>query len=115
MELLILENLAIDMIEAFFLDPMHLVYLGCMKKLPHIWVNERRSMKIRMSSNLIKEISRLLVSIEELIPVLKLPPFSFWGAGVRRSFSKCVRFPSVFFLLPYLALGYETLFNTKLS
>lgn len=65
----ILENLEIDMIEAFFIDPMHLVYLGCMKKLLQIWVNERRSMKIRMSSNLINEISRLLVAIEELIPV----------------------------------------------
>lgn len=26
----VLENLAIDMIE-FFIDPMHIVYLGCMK------------------------------------------------------------------------------------
>ncbi|KAI9554939.1 hypothetical protein GHT06_020219 [Daphnia sinensis] len=69
MGLSILENLAIDMTEAFFLDPMHLVYLGGMKKLLHIWVNERRSMKIRMSSKLINEICRLLVSIEELIPV----------------------------------------------
>ena len=48
---------------------MHLVYLGCMKKLLNILVNERRNMKIRMSSRLIKEISHLLVAIEELIPV----------------------------------------------
>ncbi|XP_045034558.1 uncharacterized protein LOC116918962, partial [Daphnia magna] len=65
----ILESLPIDMIECFFIDPMHLVFLGCMKKLLNIWVNERKRMRIRMSSQQIAEISRLLVAIEELIPV----------------------------------------------
>jgi phage-related protein len=38
------------------------------KKL-NVWVNERKSMEIKMASHLITEISRLLVAIEELMQI----------------------------------------------
>ena len=39
----ILGNLATEMIESFFIDPMHLVYLGSMKKILNIWVKREEA------------------------------------------------------------------------
>jgi hypothetical protein len=38
-ETTILEQLPIDMVHDFFLDPMHVLYLGVMKKLLKFWVD----------------------------------------------------------------------------
>ncbi|KZS01887.1 Uncharacterized protein APZ42_001310, partial [Daphnia magna] len=65
----ILENLPINMTNDFPIDPMHLVYLGAMRKLLHIWCNQRRSMKIRISKQIISEIYGILEDIAKLIPV----------------------------------------------
>ncbi|XP_045028751.1 uncharacterized protein LOC116931694 [Daphnia magna] len=65
----ILENLPINMTNDFPIDPMHLVYLGAMRKLLHIWYNQRRSMKVRISKQIISEISGILEDIAKLIPV----------------------------------------------
>jgi hypothetical protein len=48
---------------------MHLVYLGAIGKLLHIWCNQRRSMKVRIFKQIISEISGILEAIAKLIPV----------------------------------------------
>lgn len=63
------ENLPINMTNVFPIDPMHLVYLGVMRKLLHISCNQRRSMKVRISKQIITEISGILEAIAKLIPV----------------------------------------------
>lgn len=64
----ILENLNVDMVLCFPNDPMHLVYLGCMRKLLHIWTYKRRLMKIKVTAQEMAEISQVLVDIHEVIP-----------------------------------------------
>jgi len=59
----VLENLPINMTNDFPIDPIHLVYLGVMRKLLHIWCNQRRSMKVRISKQIITEISGILEAI----------------------------------------------------
>jgi hypothetical protein len=53
----------------FPIGPMHLVYLGAIGKLLHIWCNQRRSMKVRIFKQIISEISGILEAIAKLIPV----------------------------------------------
>lgn len=50
----VLENLSINMTNDFPVDPMHLVYLGAMRKLLYIWCSQRRSMKVIISIQIIK-------------------------------------------------------------
>ena len=64
-----LENLPIDMVDDFCVDPMHLVYLGVMRKLLYIWVHGRKSMKVMLSWQQMNESSKILVRIESLISV----------------------------------------------
>jgi hypothetical protein len=40
-----LENLSINMVDDFCIDPIHIVYLRVMRKLIYIWVHGRKSMK----------------------------------------------------------------------
>ena len=65
----ILESLPIDMVKTFCIDPMHLVYMGAARKLLFIWVHGRRTMKVKLSWQMMKEISDILVKIEKLISV----------------------------------------------
>lgn len=53
----------------FPIVPMHLVYLGAVRKLLHKWCNQRRCMKVKNAKQIITEISRILDDIEKLIPV----------------------------------------------
>ncbi|KAI9559462.1 hypothetical protein GHT06_013452 [Daphnia sinensis] len=57
------------MVDDFCIDPMHLVYLGVMRKLLYIWVHGRKSMKIRLSWQQMNEISKILFRIQSLISV----------------------------------------------
>lgn len=41
----ILENLPINMINNFTIDPMHCGYIGAMRKLLHVWYSQRKSIK----------------------------------------------------------------------
>ncbi len=58
-----LENLPINTIDDFCIDPMHLVYLGVMRKFLYIWVYGGKSMKVRFSWQQINEISKILERI----------------------------------------------------
>ena len=53
----VLQNLPINMVDAFPIDPMHLVYLGAVRKVLHKWCNQRRGMKVKISKQIISEIS----------------------------------------------------------
>lgn len=65
----VLQNLPINMVDAFPIDPMHLVYLGAVRKLLHKWCNQRRNMKVKISKQIITEISLILDDIAKFIPV----------------------------------------------
>lgn len=65
----ILKNLPFNVVDDFAIDPIHLVHLGAMRKILHIWCNHRRSMKIRISKQIISEISGILESIAKFILV----------------------------------------------
>lgn len=55
-----------NIIKSFVIDPMHLLYLGVVKKLIHLWVNGRPPSKLQYKN--IVNISDLLVSLKEQIP-----------------------------------------------
>jgi hypothetical protein len=65
----ILESLPIDMVDSFCIDPMHLVYLGVMRKLLYCWMHGRRTMKVRLTMQTMMEISNILVKISKFISV----------------------------------------------
>ena len=64
-----LNLLPIDMIDTFAIDPMHLVFLGIMKKLLQIWTSGKRKMKIKISARAIAEISEVLKDLVDCITV----------------------------------------------
>jgi hypothetical protein len=57
------------MIETFFIDPMHLVQMEEMLKLLSILVHGRRMMKVKLSWQMMKEVSDILVQIKKFISV----------------------------------------------
>ena len=62
-------NLGIDFTTQFPWDSMHLLYLGIMKKLLHIWVEDRStSKKAKLSARLIDELSQELINLNEFVP-----------------------------------------------
>ena len=63
------ENFPINMADSFCIDPMHLVYMGVMRKLLFVWVHGRKSMKVRLSLHQMNEISNILVRTEAFITV----------------------------------------------
>lgn len=63
----ILESLPSDMVEAFCIDPMHLVHWGVTLKLLFTWVSSRRTMKVKISWQILKDISNILVKVEKFI------------------------------------------------
>jgi hypothetical protein len=65
----LLETLPIDMIETFCIDPMHLVHMRAMLKLLFILVHNRRIMKVKLSWQMMKEVSDILVQIKKFISV----------------------------------------------
>lgn len=66
----LLENLPvpIGMVSQFVLDPMHLVHLGVMKKLFTIWLKGPVTLRCRLGSFQIQEISENLMKFNEYIP-----------------------------------------------
>lgn len=60
-------DLNIDMVSYFVLDYMHLVCLGVMRKLLHLWVSG--PLKVRLPSNLVKKLSSYLMDCSKHVPV----------------------------------------------
>ena len=54
-------QLDVGMVSQFVLDPMHLVYLGCMKRLLWLWMKGPIQNKCRIGPTAIKSISNLLL------------------------------------------------------
>lgn len=61
------EKLPIDMVLDFPLDPMHLIYLGVVKRLLGLWRTADRSSLVRISGSQLKQIDlRLLAAVPSL-------------------------------------------------
>ncbi|CAH8557459.1 unnamed protein product [Schistosoma margrebowiei] len=56
----IMETLSINMIVAFPLDPMHMVYLGVTKKLANLWIDLARRRMRNFNSCAIRDINNLI-------------------------------------------------------
>lgn len=56
-----------DMVQSFPLDYMHLVLLGAMRKLIHLWMS-KGPVTVRLHSRQIAKISELLLSLRQFIP-----------------------------------------------
>lgn len=74
----VLQNLPINMVDAFPVDPMHLVYLGTVRKILPKWCNQRRSMKVKISKQMITEISQILDDIAKLIQLNSTVKQGLW-------------------------------------
>lgn len=61
-----LESLSINMIENFPLDPMHMVFLGAMRRLLLMYING--PLKSRLSPQTIRNISSELVKLRPYVP-----------------------------------------------
>ena len=59
----ILEMLPISMFLNFAIDVMHLVFIGVMRKLLHIWFNCRKGIRIRLTKASITSVSNTLNQI----------------------------------------------------
>jgi hypothetical protein len=57
------------MIETFCIDPMNLFHMGAMLKFAFILVHARRMMKVKLSWQMMKEVSDILVQIKKFISV----------------------------------------------
>ena len=86
-------NLGLDFATQFPRDSMHLLYLGIMKKLLHIWVKDRStSKKAKLSAKQIEELSQELVNLYEFVPSSfarrprSLKELDRWKATEYRSF-----------------------------
>ena len=69
--------------------PMRLVYLGAVRKVLHKWCNQRRGMKVKISKQIISEISQILDAIEKLIPVEFTRKTRFLGDISRLKATEC--------------------------
>lgn len=87
-----LEVLSIDMIQAFPLDPMHLIYLGVVKKLLIFWTKSKKHFSCKLDARKIDKISSNLQKaalnkpseISRKIRTLNVLPY--WKATEFRSF-----------------------------
>jgi len=57
-----------DMVRSFPLDYMHLVLLGTMRKLIHLWIS-KGPVTVRLHSRQIAKISELLLTLRQFIPI----------------------------------------------
>ena len=64
----ILETLPISMAYNFVIDVMHLVFIGVMRKLLHVWLNCRRAIKVHLLKATITAVSNNLDQIKNCIP-----------------------------------------------
>ncbi|CAH8609413.1 unnamed protein product [Schistosoma rodhaini] len=64
----IFESLPIDMISTFPLDPMHMVYLGVIKKLVTLWIELGHKRLKNVNSCVIRTINKLISSCVESTP-----------------------------------------------
>ena len=64
----ILQQLPISMVNSFTIDVMHLVFIGIMKKLLHIWFNCRKGIRLRLSKSDAELLSNLLEKTKTCIP-----------------------------------------------
>lgn len=62
------EAAGISMVTQFPLDPMHLVYLGVMKKMIGLWINGQYA-KARLGSADVKRLSMDLLALRKCVPV----------------------------------------------
>lgn len=85
-----LESLAINMVDTFPLDYMHLICLGVVKKLISNWLSG--NLKCRLSSSMIADVSKRIEVVANKLPVefnrkvRRLEDFSRWKATECRSF-----------------------------
>ena len=63
-----LRQISIGLVSQFVLDPMHLVYLGVVKKLLGLWIKGRVATNCRIGNNGVRTISEVLVSFHSYIP-----------------------------------------------
>jgi len=63
-----LSQLDVGMVSQFVLDPMHLVYLGVMKRLLLLWIKGPMQNNCRLGPTVIKSISNMLVIFQAYIP-----------------------------------------------
>ena len=63
-----LQLLPIGLVSQFVLDPMHLLYLGAMKKLLWLWLKSSISSGVRLGNQMKVKISKLLVSFHSFLP-----------------------------------------------
>jgi hypothetical protein len=59
-------NLNLDLVNQVPLDPMHLVYLGVMRKLLTLWVSKGKP-PFRLSGRIINDLSDKLISLSSHI------------------------------------------------
>ena len=64
----ILVTLPISMAYNFVIDVMHLVFIGVMRKLLHVWLNCRRAIKVHLLKATITAVSNNLDQIKNCIP-----------------------------------------------
>ncbi|KAL6416624.1 hypothetical protein ACFW04_013290 [Cataglyphis niger] len=70
------ENLAVDMINNFPLDYMHLICLGVMKKMLNLWIKGHQISRLRSAQ--VQELSRDIIELREYIPI----EFARWPRGI---------------------------------
>lgn len=58
----------INMLNQFVLDPMHLLYLGCMKRILEFWLGSSSNYKSRLSATMKEELQRRSKEIQKDIP-----------------------------------------------
>ena len=61
-----LENLGIGMVSQFVLDPLHLLYLGVVRRLLLAWI--RGSYSVRLSQQICSQLSNVLLNMSAYIP-----------------------------------------------
>lgn len=63
-----LSRLSFGMVSQFTLDPMHLVYLGVMKRLLGLWMKGPVKTACRIGHNSISQVSKALITFRDYIP-----------------------------------------------
>ena len=85
-------GLSVGLVSQFVLDPMHLIYLGVMKKLIGLWIRGPVAARCRIGGNHLRAISELLLSFHSYIPrefprkCRPLSEFDRWKATEFRQF-----------------------------
>ena len=63
-----LQELPVGLMSQFFLDPMHFIYLGVMRRLLWLWIKAPVSINCRIGSIQVRAISECLVNFQGFIP-----------------------------------------------